>query len=114
MSKKEENPLKLLAIVLAAGVGFYVAIILISMLIGWILAVIFKLDWIACSIVVFFIIKFFETLESGEGSKCTECKRKILTRNPIKCEVCGGPARLTDREYKKVLKKQIYKRKETT
>ena len=114
MSKEKENPFKLLAILLAAGIGVYLIIICISALIGWILSLVFGWDWFICSISIYATIQIIDLFDSEGEARCTECKRKILTSNPIKCEVCGGPARLTQKEYKKVLKKNIYKRKETT
>jgi len=114
MPKEKENVFKMLAILLGAGIAIYILTGLISFLLGWIVSLIFGWDWFICSVIIYALMNAIGDMDFEGEAKCTECKRKILTSRSIKCEVCGGPARLTKHEYKKVVKKKIYERKETS
>ena len=114
MSKNKENIFKSLILLMGVGVLLYIVVALICIGIGWILSLIFGWPWYISAAVLFCLFNAIGGMDFEGDSKCTECKRKILTSISIKCEVCGGPARLTKREYKKVVKNQIYERKEKT
>ena len=114
MAKKKEGIFKVIAFILGIGFVLLLIEIALSVFIGWLLSFFFGWDLFFCSLISFFVIMALGSLDSDDEAKCPECKRELLTSLPAKCEVCGGAARVTDKEYKKALKADIYQRKDET
>jgi hypothetical protein len=75
----------------------------IAVLIGLVVAAFTEIPWYAAAVITYLVLRLMiqtlDALSGLRGVRCPACKRKILTSNPIKCEECGGAARLAGKKY---------------
>ena len=83
----------------------YLSPFLFGALLAWIIVSFVDVNyWLAFFILSFgsyAIIEIFDIIQMIRPVRCLSCKRKIKTSRPLKCEECGGPAKLSSKKYPK-------------
>ena len=96
----------------AAGVlAYYAIVVIVALLIGVLIATFSEVPWYVAALISFLGIRFgiegIDAVSGLRGARCTECKRKIKTSKPIKCEECGGAAQLAGKKYEHSIKSEV-------
>jgi hypothetical protein len=88
----------------AAGMLAYHLIMgIAAVLIGLLFAAFTETQWYVAALISYLVLRLvgegFDAFSGLRSTRCTECHRKIMTSNPIKCVECGGAARLVGKKY---------------
>ena len=89
-----------------AGMAAYFLILgIVALLLGLLVATVADIRWEVAAVISYLglrlVLELPGALRGLRSTRCTECHRKIMTNNPIKCEECGGAARLVGKNTKR-------------
>lgn len=90
--------MKGLALVASVLLLLQLAIVVAALVIGLVVSAFVDVPWYIAAVVAYCAIQALihvgEGLHAWRAVRCPDCRRKIKTSKPIKCEMCGGPAQL--------------------
>ena len=93
----------LIAFGVAGMLAYHLILGIVALLIGILVATFSEIPWYVAALISYLgirlVLEGFDAFSGLRSTRCTECNRKIMTSNPIKCEECGGAARLVGKKY---------------